>query len=175
VPLETVQGWLRARYIDEVAATFPRPVTDVEVSADNALCGEGWWWRSGWATLDDRWTGPGEPIELVSAATCTRPNLPADHRGARLGRPRAWDGAAIEVNGVALPVVRHHAPPAVERGASLKLMATLTPKVVSRQQHVTRVIVEVPETLQHLKDDVVCESFDTYHNDLRFVGLAVQR
>ena len=175
VPLETVQGWLRARYIEDVAATFPRPVTDVAVSADDALCGEGWWWRSGWSTLDDRWTGPENRSSwYLPRLAPGRTYLLTIEVLASAGRA-AWDGAAIEVNGAALPVVRHHAPPAVERGASLKLMATLTPKAVSRQQHVTRVIVEVPETLQHLKDDVVCESFDTYHNDLRFVGLAVQR
>jgi hypothetical protein len=175
VPLDTVQGWLRARYLDEVAATFPRPVTDVEVSSDDALCGEGWWWRSGWPTLDDRWTGP------ESRSSWYLPRL-AQGRSYELtievlasaGRA-VWDGAAIEVNGVGLPVVRHHSAPAVERGAPLRLTATLSPEVVSRQRGLTRVVVEVPETLQHLKHMMVCESFDTYHPDLRRVGLSVQR
>lgn len=174
VSIDDVQDWLRARYADVVANTFPHAVTDIDVTADDAICGEGWWWRSGWDTLDDRWTGP-EP-----RSTWYLPPLAAN-RAYELtievlwpASPAIWENTTVEVNGQRVFVSRERCTPAVARGASHLLRATIPARVVASQDRSTRVVLEIPETVQALKKFVVCESFDTYHHDERFVGLSVQ-
>lgn len=173
VPLDDVQAWLRLRYADVVAAAFPAPVTELDVTADDAICGEGWWWRSGWDKLDDRWTGP------ETRSSWFLPPL-APNRTYEItidvlwpASPEIWENTTVEVNGRRVFVRRERCEPAGTRSASHLLRARISPEVVAAQDRFTHVVIEIPETVQALKTLVVCESFDTYHHDERFVGLSV--
>lgn len=175
VPLDTVQDWLRVRYADVVATSFPHPASAIEISADDALCGEGWFWRSGWDSLDDRWTGP----ETRSTWSLPRlvPNRDYDLTIDVLwpATPDIWEQTTVIVNGHRLDVRRDIGEPAMPRGATHFLRALVPAELVSERNRLTHIAIEVPETVQALKNLTVCESFDTYNKDERFVGLSVQR
>jgi hypothetical protein len=173
VPLDLVQSWLRARYTRVMSTTFLNAVTEIDVTADDPLCGEGWWWRSGWERLDDRWTGP-EPHStwfLPPLATGHTYDLTIDVLWP--ASPEIWDNTTIDVNGQRVFITRERCQPDSQRGATHRLRARIPPRVVALQDRYTHVALEIPETAQVLKTFVVCESFDTYHHDERLVGLSV--
>jgi hypothetical protein len=80
----------------------------------------------------------------------------------------------LEVNGQTLDAVHERFAPRETGRSAVRLRARLTPQVVHAQRGLTRIAVTVPETKRSLAHVRVEESFDTFTQDTRQVGLAVQ-
>jgi hypothetical protein len=87
---------------------------------------------------------------------------------------RAWEGVRLEINGCEIPVV-HERLASQRDTVGLILRARITPAIVAAGAGVTRLTLTVPETKQILAHVRRLESFDTYNNDMRMLGVAVHR
>ena len=175
VPLATVQDWLRRRYLDRQTGPRSAHVTRIDVTAESALRGEGWWWREVPGRFAYRWSGPGNTASLFfePLALGRDYELTIDFMGA--ADWPTWDGAVLEVNGVPAPATLERIDGHEPGAPSLRLRARLTPDLVAQQDRITRLTFRVPEAKPVHRHIMMLETFDTYNPDERHKGLAVHR
>jgi hypothetical protein len=174
-PIDLTQSWLRDHHERGKIRRYPFAVERFDYSADEAVAGEGWWWREKPGEFGYRWTGPetASSISLPPLVASQPYTLTLDAMGAAAFD--LWEGVTIRVNGCPIDVVRERLAGREQGTVTLRLHAIVPPDVVSAQRGETCITIHVPTTKQALAHVNVLESFDTYNRDTRHVGVAVHR
>ncbi|MEQ1868512.1 MAG: hypothetical protein ABL961_00620 [Vicinamibacterales bacterium] len=174
VPTELVQDWLRRHFEATLAGQYVAPVNHIDITADRPLNGEGWWWRERPKSTAYRWSGPDRESTLLAPPLVEGQDyeLTLDAMGAATWR--VWDEVAITINGQPVPAVHERSAPAEPGSACIRIRARVPSSAIGVQKGLTRIGLTA-RTEQSLTHARVEESFDTFHNDMRMVGLALHR
>ncbi len=175
VAVETVQGWLRDAYVARTAQRLCTATESIDIDGARPVAGEGWWWRECPKGVSYRWTGPSTRATVLAAPLIEAHDyaLTVDAMGA--ADWQTWEAVGLEVNGKPVHSVHERFTPSEPGMVSIRLHARLAPDIVSAQNGLTSITISVPETKRALRHVRVLESFDTYNQDMRQVGLAVCR
>ncbi len=174
VPVALAQDWL-LHYHEERMAGRGITADSIEIDASDPQEGSGWWWREHPADHSYWWTGPDQAATLVGPPLTTGSDYAFKLEAMGASDFKAWDTVEIDVNGHSVPAVHERFSPTRRDAASLTLTARVPAHVVASQEGLTRISIRVPGTRQALAHIVREDSFDTFSNDTRHVGLAVTR